>query len=169
MDPLQDNDERRYRDGALERYLALDVGRRRTGVAISDPSGLLARSLTVIRHRGRDRRLGEIIALISQHRVGTIVVGYPLHMDGQASGQTTYVEAYARSLKQRLAAHGLDVALCFWDERLSTVEATDIMRKTGKRARGSNSNLDAVAAAVILQGYLDRHRSDHQTASTTQQ
>ena len=169
MDPVQDNRERRDGDSTLGRHMALDVGRRRTGVAISDPTGLLARSLTVIQHRGRDRRLGEVADLVAEHGVHTIVIGYPLHMNGHPGGQANYVEAYTRSLGRQLATRGLDVELCFWDERLSTVEATDIMHRTGRRAKGNEDGVDAVAAAVILQEYLDRKRSGRKMASANQQ
>ena len=169
MDSIQNHSE--SRDGAepLGRYMALDVGRRRTGVAISDMTGLLARTLAVIQHRGRDRRLGEVTDLVAEHGVATIVVGLPLHTSGEPSDQTRYVEAYARSLEQRLVARGLKVAICFWDERLSTIEATEIVRQNGRRARRDGDSLDDVAAAVILQEYLDRGRSERQTAPIDQQ
>jgi putative Holliday junction resolvase len=137
--------------------MALDVGKRRTGVALSDPTRLLARSLKVIRQKGKKIPAGEIADLVEEHRVGEIVFGYPFHMGGGTGEQAAYVDRYADAVADELVARNLDIEITFWDERLSTITAQQIVHDTGRRHR--KQELDAIAAAVILQEYLDQQRS----------
>ena len=135
------------------RALALDVGDRRIGVAISDPTGLIARPLTTIERASRDQDFAAIAGLVSQHAAELVVVGRPISLDGTEGPQARKVTRYAEALARRLA-----VPVVFWDERYSTMEAHEILRRNrpgaGRDARVSGE-LDAVAAAVILQRYLD--------------
>ena len=140
------------------RTLALDVGDRRVGVAVSDPLGMLARPLTVIVRRSRDDDYRAIARLVSENEVSLVVVGHPINMSGEAGPQARRVERYASGLAERL-----DVPLVLWDERLSTVEAEDRLRQAGASSREYRSRLDAVAAAVILQSYLDAVEEGDQT------
>lgn len=130
------------------RILALDVGDRRIGVAISDESGLLARSLEVVIRDGTD--FERIARLIEENDVGSLLVGCPRNMDSSYGDQASKVEAYVDGLLKRI-----DIPVKFWDERLSTVEAHRIMIKQGHRTSSHRKWIDAVAAAVILQDYLD--------------
>lgn len=130
------------------RILALDVGDRRVGVAISDPLGLLARSLAVVKRSGHDYQ--SIVDMVREYDVKRIVAGYPRNMDGSVGEQARRVEAYVDGLEEHV-----DVPIEFWDERLSTVEAQRLMIEAGRRARERRDRIDAVAAAVILQDYLD--------------
>ncbi len=132
------------------RILALDVGDRRVGVAVSDPLGLMARPLTVIVRRSREDDYREIARLAAEHEASLVVVGHPLSMSGEVGPQARRVERYAAGLAERL-----DVPLVLWDERLSTVEAEDRLRAAGRSFHEYRGRLDAVAAAVILQSYLD--------------
>ncbi len=134
------------------RYLALDLGDRRIGIAISDRSGMLARSLEVLRRASRAADFAHIAALVAEHHAEAIVVGLPLNMDGTEGAQAAWVRDYSAAL-----AETLDLPLHLWDERLTTVEAADIMRAQGRRA--DKQWIDAVAAAVILQSYLDAQRA----------
>ncbi len=132
------------------RMLALDVGDRRVGVAVSDPLGLWARPLTVITRRSRAQDYQAIAALVEEHEVSRVVVGHPLELHGAVGPQAQRVERYAAGL-----AEYLPVPLVFWDERLSTVEAERVLHEAGETTRQYRGRLDAVAAAVILQSYLD--------------
>lgn len=136
------------------RVLALDVGERRIGIAISDPTGTLARPLQALARGSREEDFAAIAALVAEHDVGLVVVGQPLSLDGTEGPQARRVARYAEAL----AAH-LTVRVISWDERFTTVEAEKVLRqgrkeKDRRRAR-TKGELDAVAAAVILQGYLD--------------
>lgn len=130
------------------RVLALDVGDRRVGVAISDPSGRLARPVATIKRTGRDFRV--IADLVLEHSVDHIVAGYPSNMDGSVGAQARRVESYVKGLRQHVT-----VPIELWDERLSSVEAERLMIETGRSAGYRRNRIDAVAAAVILQSYLD--------------
>ena len=132
------------------RTLALDVGDRRVGVAVSDPLGMWARPLTVILRRSREEDYRAIAGLVEEYEVERVVVGHPLHMSGEVGAQARRVERYAAGL-----AEYLSVPVVLWDERLSTAEAEQVLREKGELSRRSRSRIDAVAAAVILQSYLD--------------
>lgn len=132
------------------RVLALDVGERRVGVAVSDPLGLLARPVTVITRRSRQEDYCTIEELVAEYEASRVVVGHPLSMDGQVGPQAQRVERYAAGLAEKLS-----VPVVLWDERLSTAEAEQLMRESGETSRQIRGRVDAVAAAVILQSYLD--------------
>ncbi len=132
------------------RVLALDVGDRRVGVAVSDPLGLWARPLTVITRRSRQEDYRTIARLAREQEAARIVVGHPLSMDGQVGPQALRVERYAAGL-----AEHLDIPVVLWDERLSTAEAERLLHESGETSRQYRGRIDAVAAAVILQSYLD--------------
>jgi putative holliday junction resolvase len=135
----------------MARTLALDVGNRRIGVAISDASKLLARPIGVI-DRKREDALERLRALVLEFAPDEIVIGYPRHADGRPSDQATRVEGFAAVLRQ-----AIDVPQRYYDERHSTQEAREIIA-TQKRAKQPQSD-DAIAASVILQRYLDSLRS----------
>jgi len=138
------------------RYLALDLGDRRIGVALSDATGMIARPLEVFRHRSRDQDFAHIRDLIEQHDVEALVVGFPLNMNGTEGPQASWVRDYVAALSK-----ALPVPILLWDERLSTEEAHAIIRQSG---RPKPEHVDAIAAAVILQGYLDSHRGHNTQA-----
>ena len=131
------------------RCLALDIGERRTGVAVGER---LARPLLTLKRRSKVEDWQAIARLVREHQVDTLVVGKPLNMDGSEGFAVQRVVRYAQRLVAALAEMNLVVRLVFWDERLSTVEAQGLLESgTGKGRTG----IDAAAAAVILQGYLD--------------
>jgi putative Holliday junction resolvase len=140
------------------KHLALDVGERRVGVAVSDEMAIVATPLMVIRRRSKAEDFAIIAALVREHGVGGLVIGHPLDSEGKAGFQAQRVERYAQALVERLQAEGLELALSFWDEYLSTRHAQEVMIATKRRAKDRRDRLDAVAAAVILQDYLDTHR-----------
>ena len=134
---------------AVGRCLGLDVGERRTGVAIGER---LAQPLLTLKRRSKAEDWQAIARLVREHQVDTLVVGKPLNMDGSEGFAAQRVVRYARRMVAGLAEMGLEVRLVFWDERLSTVEAEGMLRTGGSKGR---TGIDAAAAAVILQGYLD--------------
>jgi putative Holliday junction resolvase len=144
------------------RVLGLDVGDRRVGVAISDPTGTVVRPLQTLVRGSRTKDFGTIAALVAEHHVELVVVGQPLSLDGTEGPQARRVAQYARSLADQLA-----VPVVFWDERYTTAAAEEIMlqnRSKGKRRRArAEGGLDAIAAAVILQSYLDSQDKGSET------
>ena len=132
------------------RILALDVGEKRIGVAISDLSQSLARSLKVVQRGSRQEDFAAVARLVEEYEVEKVVVGYPRSLDGMAGAQAQRVERYAVGL-----AKSLTVPVLLWDERFSTVSAERLMREAGLRGKKKRERIDAVAAAVILQDYLD--------------
>jgi putative Holliday junction resolvase len=140
------------------RRLALDVGDRRVGVALSDETGLIASPLTVIRRRSKAEDFATIGGLIREHGVKAVVIGHPLNDDGSAGPQAQRIERYAEALLEALRAEGLDVPGILWDEYGSTQRAQEAMIAGGRNASRRRARIDAVAAAVILQDYLDTAR-----------
>jgi len=140
----------------VTRSLGLDVGDRRIGVALSDPEGILASPLTTINYVEERVAIEAIISIIGQNQVGQIIVGLPRSMDGSLGRQAEKVSDFT----QRLCAH-TDVPVEFRDERLTTVSAKRLMQaaRTGKNRKAKKkSGDDAIAAAIILQSYLDENR-----------
>jgi putative pre-16S rRNA nuclease len=134
------------------RMAALDVGDARIGVAVSDEMGLTTRGIGVVARRGGVYDLDAIGRLLAPFQPGRVVVGLPLNMDGSEGPQARKV----RTFGERLADH-LALAVEFWDERLTTVEAEDVMRETAVPRRKRRAQVDQVAAAVILRSYLSAH------------
>lgn len=141
------------------RYLALDVGGRRVGVAVSDETGLIATPLTVIHRRSKVEDFARVARLAREHGAGGLIVGHPLNDDGTAGPQALRIERYAAALSEALRAEGLELLLILWDERMSTQHAQEAMIAAGRKARDRRDRIDAVAAAVFLQDFLDERRT----------
>ena len=139
--------------GELMRLMGLDIGEKRIGVALSDPEHILARGLRVVRRRSRKADMALMASLVEEHEVDKIIVGHPLRLDGRAGEQARRIESYAADLG---AALGIPVVL--WDESYSTRRAREAMIEAGRRRKERRQRLDAVAAAVILQDYMDSAR-----------
>lgn len=150
----------------MTRFLALDVGGSRVGLAVSDPSGLIASPLTVIRRRSKAEDFERIANLVRELGVDALVVGHPLDSDGQPGPQARRIERYAVALVDAMKAIGLDLPVHYWDESLSTQRAQDVMRASGRRRSDRRSREDAVAAAIILQEFLESRRADARVADT---
>ncbi len=131
------------------RVLGLDVGDRRIGVAISDPNGQIAVPLRTLLRTSLEDVIGTIAGLVAKEEVSSIVVGLPLRMDGTTGPQAESVQEFVRALLP-----AVKVPVTLWDERLSTVEAEQRLRH-GRSSRRRKVEQDALAAAIILQGYLD--------------
>ena len=136
------------------RIMAIDYGDARTGVAISDPTGLLAGYTTVIHSRKPEAVAAELARLVREHRVEELVMGFPRNMDGTEGPRAELYRAFAGQVE---AACGLKPAL--WDERRTTVEAHSILHASGKRMKNHKKTVDAVAATLILEGYLTFRRA----------
>jgi putative holliday junction resolvase len=133
------------------RYIALDVGNRRIGVAVSDELGLTAQPvLTLLRRRNLREDLRSLARLARRYGVAGIVVGNPLHLSGEESAQARKTQAFAAELGELT---GLPIHL--WDERLTTHEAHRILYAAGRERRQHRRVVDQVAASLILQEFLD--------------
>jgi putative Holliday junction resolvase len=159
------------------RSLGLDVGGKRTGVAVSDPNGILATPLTVLAISDEDVLIKGILKLVEQYGTEHIIVGLPRSLNGELGLQANKVKAFVDKLSLRMKRSNLNkVDVQLWDERLSTKAAERLKMDTGGRRnklrprakRGvknhsfsAKSEVDAIAAAFILQGFLDSHRSNN--------
>ena len=132
------------------RILALDVGARRIGIAISDPLGLTAQGLATLQRRNRRYDLAELRKVLEAHEVREIVVGNPLRMSGESGIQAEKMASFAAQLEK---AFGLPLHL--WDERLSTAEAHRLLDETEIRDSRRKEVIDKMAAVLILQSFLD--------------
>jgi putative Holliday junction resolvase len=141
------------------RILALDVGTRRIGLAVSDPLGLTAQGLGVLERRGWERDLAKLTELGRTYQVQEVLVGLPRHMDGRPGEQAEEILALARALGEALGAR-----VATWDERLTTVEAERLLIQADLSRKRRRRVVDQVAASLILQAYLDgRLRGDQES------
>lgn len=164
----------------MPRLMALDVGEARIGVALSDPGGFLASPYTTVHvSRNEADTWARLQQLIAETEAEELVIGLPISLDGAIHAQAERIMAFTERLKTHIT-----LPVSFWDERLSTVEAERLLAERGEygRARqqkkssrgGKKSNgrgrkqrnqqeIDALAAAVILQDYLDQHPRQHES------
>ena len=134
------------------RILALDVGNRRIGVALSDPLGMLASPLTTIERSTPDTgsAIDDILAIAEEHEAGEILVGIPYLMSGRIGAQARITIDFAEALAERT-----HITVTRIDERLSSVQADRMLSQSGASTTRDKGRTDAAAAAVILQAYLD--------------
>ena len=135
------------------KIMAIDYGDAHTGIAISDLMCTLAGYTTVINTRKAEVVVQEVKKIIAEHGVTELVLGYPKNMDGTLGPRAEKCEAFAEVLR---AETGLSVTL--WDERRTTIDAHNILMAGGKNAKQRKKTVDAVAAALMLEGYLTRRR-----------
>jgi putative Holliday junction resolvase len=139
--------------GGPRRVLCIDYGRKRLGLALSDELGVTAQPLGKIEEDSVEDRMDEIERICEEKGVTEVVVGLPLTMKGEVAQAASRVIAFARDLNQRL---GLPVIT--WDERLSTKEGEKALLESGMRRNKRKQVVDSVAAAIILQSFLDARR-----------
>jgi putative Holliday junction resolvase len=142
----------------VKKLLALDLGERRIGVAVSDALGVIATPLEVIHRSSKTADFRRIADLAREHQAGALIIGHPLNADGSAGPQAKSVERYAAALKQALRDEGLELPLLLWDEHGSSQRAQQAMIAAGRGAQDRRAKIDAAAAAIILQDYLDVQR-----------
>ncbi len=133
------------------RVMAIDYGDQRIGLAVSDPTGLLCGEAWTMQEWNMERASLRIAEEAARREVGTLVLGLPKNMDGSEGPRAEKSRAFAALLE---ADSGLEVVL--WDERRSSIEAHAILHAAGKKEKVHRKTVDAVAASLILQGYLDR-------------
>ena len=135
------------------RIMAVDYGDARTGIAVSDEAGILAGEAFIITEWSPERTAEKIADAAQSRRVGRIVLGYPKNMDGTLGPRADKSEALAALLRNQ---YSLDVIL--WDERRTTVDAHRILSEAGISGKKRKGTVDAVAATLILEGYLNSTR-----------
>lgn len=135
------------------RILAVDLGKARTGLAISDEGQFLASPLKTVTEYNEQRLLIAVSDVAAEHGVGRIVVGHPRNMDGSRGESAQRAEAFAAALGEMT---GCEVVL--WDERMTTVTAIGYLNEADVRGKKRKAVVDTVAATVILQNYLDSLR-----------
>ena len=133
----------------MKRIMGIDYGDARTGIAFSDLLCSIVGSTTVIHSRRPEKTLAEIVKLVQEHEVGEIVMGLPKNMDGSEGPRAELCRAFAEKLGE---ATGLPVHM--WDERRTTVEAHNILSAHNYHGQKRKNTVDAVAASLILEGYL---------------
>lgn len=137
------------------RTLGLDIGEKRIGVALSDPSGTVATPLEVVDAAKAFARSSRIAQLVEEYDVGVVVVGLPLSLDGGEGPQAARVRTAAARL-----AEVLPVPVDFIDERLSSAEALRVLSSGGVSQKSARGRVDMIAASILLQSYLDRRPHD---------
>lgn len=136
------------------RIMALDVGKKRIGVAISDELRITAQGIKTIERDSKEDEFDQLLGLVSRFDVEEIVVGLPKNMDGSLGKQAEFVLSWIEELKKRVS-----LPVVTWDERLSTVEADRALLEADLSRRKRRGVVDKLAAVLILQGYLQQLRS----------
>lgn len=134
--------------------MGLDIGRKTIGIALSDPAGLIAQPVDTIKRTALSKDIDEVLRLAADREAAAIVAGLPLNMDGSHSSQTEFVLKFVEKLKERT-----DIPVKTWDERLSTAAVERLLIEGDMRREKRKEVVDKLAAAYILQGYLDSIRN----------
>jgi putative Holliday junction resolvase len=132
------------------RILALDLGRKRIGLAISDPLGITAQGLPNLERTRKRDDLEALATIVREREVGLILMGNPVNMGGAEGRQSEWVREFASALEKQT---GLPIR--FWDERLTTVEAQRVLRESGISLEKRAAAVDRLSAVILLQSYLD--------------
>lgn len=135
----------------MERILGLDVGTKTVGVAVSDPLGITAQPVTTVRRASLAADLAQLRDIVELYNAALLVVGYPRNMNGTVGDQARYVERFVDSLRE-----AIPLPVEYVDERLTTRMAKQAMIDGNVKAEKRRQIIDQQAAALILQGYLDR-------------
>lgn len=136
----------------MSRWLGVDLGEKRVGIAISDPDGFLASSREVCELKQPNEALNRVIEVFRASGASGLVIGHPLNMDGSRGPAAQKAEQFAEALKEKL---GVPVRL--WDERLTTKAAHSAMIEAGARREKRRGVVDKLAAQLMLQSFLDAH------------
>ena len=133
------------------RIMALDLGTRTIGVAVSDVTGLIANGIETVRRTSPERDFSRLEQLVAQWEIGEVVLGYPKNMNGTIGERAKVSEQFAEELKNRFPG----ICVVLWDERLSTVAAERVLIDADLQRKKRRKVIDMMAAVVILQNYLD--------------
>ena len=131
------------------KVMALDLGDARTGVAVSDPMGMIVGFTTVIQEWDREKTADRVAELVREHKPERLIMGFPRNMDGTEGPRAELYRQFAALVGEKT---GMEVVL--WDERRTTIEAHNILSANGKKTKKHKKTVDGVAAALILEGYL---------------
>lgn len=133
----------------------MDIGKKRIGLAISDPQGVVSEALDTIECREEEKLFFKLLSLLKEKEIGEIIVGFPLNLNGTIGRESERILAFIEKLKKRV-----DVPIKRWDERFTTKIATDLLIKADLSRRRRKRLVDKISAVLILQSYLDsRNRS----------
>jgi len=138
----------------MMRVLGIDFGERRVGIAVSDPTGLIARSWGIVPRTSNEQVAERVAQIAGELEVGTIVLGLPFDMQGEEGYQARRVRRFGALLAEKVS-----IPMVYWDESLTSADAAEILRERGERRSRRAQPADAVAAAVLLQSYLDNRSS----------
>jgi putative Holliday junction resolvase len=141
--------------------MGLDIGDKRIGVAISDPLEKLASPFTTIQRISNAIAISAILDIVKREEIDFVIVGIPISLDGSFGAQAKDVSDFTRELEGMLP-----VSVKQWDERYSTVEAERLLHEAGYSSRDMKQRVDAVAASIILQSYLDHKQTFEDERST---
>ncbi len=141
------------------RILAIDFGLRRIGLAVSDALGITAQGLPTLQRTATRKDIEYIRAVAEEYNVGKIIVGNPIGHAGTPTSMSRHAEAFAKKLQGRLVC-----PVELWDERLTSVEANRMLRSAGLSINKRRQTVDRVAAALLLQNYLDCHANELERA-----
>jgi len=153
MEVILDNTAQ-MRDKKIMRFMGLDIGSHTIGMALSDELGMTAQSLKTIKRKSMEEDLREIKRVIDQFKIEKIVVGLPKNMDGTLGKQAERVLRWIKASREKIF-----LPMVTWDERLSTVGASKILIEADLSRKKRKKVIDQLAAAFILQGYLDQMRN----------
>lgn len=137
------------------RILGIDYGDARVGLALSDPTGLLAGGIGTLHIRGMNDAVNQIAAVIAEKNVTTAVIGLPLNMDGSHGASAEKIKAFG----EKLLAACPELTIIYHDERRTTMLAAQYMSETGTFGKKRKESVDTLSAQIILQTYLDRQRA----------
>ena len=138
----------------MARYLGIDFGEKRVGIAITDPTRTIAQPFKTIHYTSLKKLVTEIKAILAEKEVAKIILGLPLSMKGADSAQTQVVRDFADRLR-----NSCHVPVELLDERLTTVQAHQVMHQMGKKPSRHRDKVDQIAAQYILQTYIDREKT----------
>lgn len=152
----------------MKRKMALDVGDKTIGVAVSDPLGITAQGLMTIERVGIKKDTTKVVDLIREQDCDAVVIGLPLNLNGSDSVQTEKVREFRERLENKLRSNSLaDVRVDWQDERFTTVMAEDVLIAAGVRREDRKKTVDRQAAQIILQSWLDRQANLAAAAAQT--
>ncbi len=132
------------------RVMALDVGTKTVGLAVSDSRCVIASPLKTVFRKGKLNEATEILKVVKDYTIQSVLMGYPLHMHGDEGERCAYVQVYAEQLVEKIS-----LPILLWDERMSTLSAERILLETDMSRTKRKEHIDAIAASVILQSFLD--------------
>lgn len=132
------------------KIMALDLGSQRIGVAVSDATRTIAAAYGIIKHKSRHEDFARYREIIAAEEITLLVVGLPTRADGSDSDTAVWIRQYVAAFQETI-----DIPVEFWDESYTTMQAEESLARRGKRGKKAKERLDAVAAAFILQSYLD--------------